>query len=78
MNRRNFLASRGPWLPVVETIMCHTRCGHATAERRALELMELVAIPSARNRLASFAEPGHLVECVRVAHFPTCKGTLHD
>ncbi|MDM0069942.1 ABC transporter ATP-binding protein [Variovorax sp. J31P207] len=39
---------------IVETIMCHMRCSHATAERRALELMDLVAIPSARNRLANY------------------------
>lgn len=39
---------------IVETVKCHTRCDHATAERKALELMELVAIPSARNRLTNY------------------------
>ncbi|RUZ69385.1 ABC transporter ATP-binding protein, partial [Mesorhizobium sp. M7A.F.Ca.US.006.01.1.1] len=39
---------------IIESIVRHDHCGRKTAAARALELMEMVAIPSARSRLSNF------------------------
>ena len=39
---------------ITETIMRHDGVSHAEADKRALELLELVSIPSARSRLGNF------------------------
>ncbi len=61
-----------------ETIRRHERVGRAEADRRALELLELVQIPSARRRLASYPHElsGGLRQRAMIAVALSCRPKL--
>ena len=63
---------------IAETIMRHEKIGHGAAQRRALDLLELVQIPSAKRRLASFPHElsGGLRQRAMIAIALSCRPKL--
>jgi peptide/nickel transport system ATP-binding protein len=63
---------------IIEAIRQHETLTHAQAQRRALELLELVQIPSARRRLDAYAHQlsGGLRQRVMIAIALACRPAL--
>jgi peptide/nickel transport system ATP-binding protein len=63
---------------IVETILRHEKISHADAQRRALELLELVQIPSAKRRLAAYPHElsGGLRQRAMIAIALSCRPKL--
>ncbi len=63
---------------ITETIIRHEGISHAEADRRALELLELVQIPSARRRLAAYPHElsGGLRQRAMIAIALSCRPKL--
>jgi peptide/nickel transport system ATP-binding protein len=61
-----------------ETLLRHERISHAEADRRALELLELVQIPSAKRRLAAYPHElsGGLRQRAMIAIALSCRPKL--
>ena len=61
-----------------ETILRHERMSHSEADRRALELLELVQIPSAKRRLAAYPHElsGGLRQRAMIAIALSCRPKL--
>jgi peptide/nickel transport system ATP-binding protein len=61
-----------------ETILRHEKISHADAERRALDLLELVQIPSAKRRLAAYPHElsGGLRQRAMIAIALSCRPRL--
>ena len=61
-----------------ETILRHERVGHAEADRRALELLDLVQVPSAKRRLSAFPHElsGGLRQRIMIAIALACRPQL--
>ena len=63
---------------ISETLRRHERLGHAEADRRALELLELVQIPSAKRRLTAYPHElsGGLRQRAMIAIALSCRPKL--
>ncbi len=63
---------------IAETVRRHERCSHSAATARALELLELVQIPSAKRRLAAYPHElsGGLRQRAMIAVALACKPKL--
>ncbi len=63
---------------ITETILRHEKISHAEADKRALELLELVQIPSAKRRLASYPHElsGGLRQRAMIAIALSCRPRL--
>ena len=63
---------------IVETITRHEPVGHTAATRRALELLELVQIPSAKRRLAAYPHElsGGMRQRAMIALALSCRPSL--
>jgi peptide/nickel transport system ATP-binding protein len=63
---------------IVETILRHEKISHANAQRRALDLLELVQIPSAKRRLAAYPHElsGGLRQRAMIAIALSCRPKL--
>lgn len=60
---------------IAETVVCHEGLSYGAADRRALELLEMVQVPSARRRLAAYPHElsGGLRQRVMIAMALACR-----
>jgi len=60
---------------IAETVVCHEGLSYRAADRRALELMEMVQVPSAKQRLAAYPHElsGGLRQRVMIAMALACR-----